>query len=396
LKGVIDGHEIVLNDLKEKKKVLAAQCRKISNELAASKMHKEDLAKRRHELTEKIGELELSNRMIEDELKKDTKVKEELTVHNDVLRLEVRRLRGLLSLKADAVCSLENRKQQLALSLEERKEEISVHREILRAELRMLQDEKHTVTMDLRQRELAVERLRARFETASKTNGEDEGKSQSYYIIKAAQKKEELRRKGDELDGDIRVREREIRALQTTLDHLNARNTAFRSSFQKVDLSGDETEVLRKLEERTKLGKEALFRKKKELQRLATDFEEDGRRLEQVKVHISRVQQQQSHLDSAKGQVDEEIMTQEAQLDELSQRKDRAIEVHRARVVGALGVDADVLEQQGGTLEEKAVMAEVLKDVVQVRRSTLCSCFVCHCFVRTIDWSYYVYFLRLI
>lgn len=365
LKGVIDGHEVVLEESREKKKVLAAQCRKIANELVASKMYKEDMSKKKHELTEKIGELELSNRMIEDELKKDTKLKEELTVHNDVLRLEVRRLRGLLSLKADAVCSLENRKQQLALSLEERKEEIAVHREILRAELRMLQEEKHTVTMDLRNRELAVERLKARFETAAKTSGEEEGHSQSYYIIKAAQRKEELRRKGDELDADIRVREREIRALQTTLDHLNARNTAFRSSFQKVDTSGDEAEVLRKLEERTKLGKESLFRKKKELQRLATDYEEDGRRLEQVKVHIGRVQQQQSHLETAKGQVEEEIMTQEGQLDELFQRRERAIDVHRAKVVGALGVDAEVLAQQGGTLEEKAVMAEVLKDVVQ-------------------------------
>ena len=366
LKTAIDAHEASLQDARDKKKVLAAQCRKIANELVASKMHKEDLSKRKHALREKIGELELSNRMIDDELKRDTKVKEELTVHNDLLRLEVRRLRGLLSLKADAVCSLENRKQQLALSLEERKEEIAVHREILRAELRMLQEEKHTVTIDLRNRELAVDRLKARFETASKTSGEDEGHSQSYYIIKAAQKKEELRRQGDELDAEIRVREREIRALQTTLDHLNARNTAFRSSFQKVDETGDEAEVLRKLEERTKLGKESLFRKKKELQRLATDYEEDGRRLEQVKVHINRVEQQQMHLETAKGQVEEEIMTQEAQLEQLSQRKQRAVDVHRAKVVGTLGVDAEVLEQQGGTLEEKAVLAEVLKDVVQV------------------------------
>mmetsp|Transcript_20949 Transcript_20949/g.30202 ORF Transcript_20949/g.30202 Transcript_20949/m.30202 type:complete len:930 (+) Transcript_20949:83-2872(+) len=365
LKSVIENLEAALSDTKEKKKVLAAQCRKIQNELVASRMHNEELSKKRHDLTEKIGELELSNRMIDDEIKRDTKMKEELTVHNDVLRLEVRRLRGLLSLKADAVCSLENRKQQLALSLEERKEEISVHREILRAELRLLQDEKHSVTMDLRNRELAVERLKARYETASQTKGDDEGHSQSYYIIKAAQKREELRRRGDELDADIRKREREIRALQTTLDHLNARNTAFRSSFQKVDVSGDEAEVLRKLEERTKLAKESLFRKKKELQRLATDYEEDGRRLEQVKIHTNRVMQQKSHLEGAKQQVHEEILTQEAQLDELAQRKDRATDVHRAKVTGMLGVDTEMIAQQGGSLEEKAVMSEVLKDVVQ-------------------------------
>ena len=365
LKAQIDVLEVVLRDAKEKKKVLTAQCRKIMNELVASKSHRELLSNKKHILTEKIGELELANRMMDDELKKDVKCKEELTVQNDVLRLEVRRLRGMLSLKADAVCSLENRKQQLSLSLEERKEEISVHRDVLRAELRTLQDEKHNITMDLRTRELAVDRLKSRYETACQTKGEDEGHSQSYYIIQAAQKREELRRKGDEYDSDIRKCEREIRALQTTLDHLNARNMAFRSSFQKVDTKGDEGEAMRKLEERTRGLKESLFRKKKELQRLATDYEEDGRRLEQVKVHTTRVLRQQEHLDSAKQQVEEEVLSQQAQIEALAQRTDRATAVHREKIRDEMGIELAIIEQQGGTLEEKAVRAEVFKDTVQ-------------------------------
>jgi coiled-coil domain-containing protein 39 len=365
LKAQIEGLEGVLREAREKKKVLSAQCRKIMNELVASKSHRELLSSKKHLLTEKIGELELANRMMDDELKKDVKSKEDLTVQNDVLRLEVRRLRGLLSLKADAVCSLENRKQQLALSLQERKEEVSVHRDVLRAELRTLQDEKHNITMDLRTRELAVDRLKSRYETACQTKGEDEGHSQSYYIIQAAQKREELRRKGDEYDSDIRKCEREIRALQTTLDHLNARNMAFRASFQKVDTSGDEGEALRKLEDRTRGLKESLFRKKKELQRLATDYEEDGRRLEQVRVHTTRVLRQQEHLQAAKQQVEEEVMTQQAQIDGLVQRTERATNVHREKVCAELGVELSLVQQQGGTLEEKAVRAEVFKDTVQ-------------------------------
>lgn len=49
-----------------------------------------------------------------------------------------------------------------------------------------------------------------------------------------------------------------------------------------MDLKGSDVEVLKQLEERTKLNKDGLFRKKKELQRLVTDYEEDLRRLEQV------------------------------------------------------------------------------------------------------------------
>lgn len=45
--------------------------------------------------------------------------------------------------------------------------------------------------------------------------------------------------------------------------------------------------MLAQLEERTKLSKDSLFRKKKELQRLITDFDEDYRRYEQVRGTVS-------------------------------------------------------------------------------------------------------------
>lgn len=45
------------------------------------------------------------------------------------------------------------------------------------------------------------------------------------------------------MDFAIRQCERELRAQQLTLDHLNARNVAFRDSFKKVDTNSDESEV---------------------------------------------------------------------------------------------------------------------------------------------------------
>lgn len=367
LKDSISKLENILNTNKEKKKILLSQVRKITNELVSIKLNKDELNEMKITLSDKINELELSNRMIDDEIKNKIKEKEEMIVLNDILRLEVRRLRGLLSLKADVVCSLENRKEQLKLSLNERKEEISIHKSLLKTELKLLLDEKHTILMDLKQRELNIEKLKSKYEIKSTVNSGDEesGYSQSYYIIKAAQKREELRRKGDELDTEIRKKEREIRALQTTLDHLNARNIAFRSSFQKVDMSGDETEILRKLEERIKLTKENLFKKKKELQRITTDIEEDTKRFEQIQIHISRIQQQREHLNNATLQIDEEIQLQENQLLDYDERIFKLNTIHHEKVVNQLGIDQDMIKQQGGTLEEKAAYAEVLKDVVQ-------------------------------
>ena len=93
-----------------------------------------------------------------------TKEKEEMAVQNDLLKLEVKRLRDLLSVKADAVFSLENRKQQLVLSMEERKTEITVHKEVLSAELKSMNEEKHRLVLDLQGRKAAVDRLKARYD----------------------------------------------------------------------------------------------------------------------------------------------------------------------------------------------------------------------------------------
>jgi chromosome segregation ATPase len=164
LKSNIETLEKTLDDVRERRKMLTTQSRKLNNELVAYRQKKEDLGIKLTTLTENLGEKELENRMIDEEIRKDTKDLEEMSVLNDLSRLEVRRLRDLLSAKSDAVYSLENRKQQLLLSMDERKHEISVHRDILRAELKSLQEDKHSVTMELRSRQANVDRLKARFE----------------------------------------------------------------------------------------------------------------------------------------------------------------------------------------------------------------------------------------
>ena len=67
---------------------------------------------------------------------------------------------------------------------------------------------------ELHERISKIDKLRKRYEIlcVSMTPPEDgEEHSQAYYVIKAAQEREQLQREGDELDGKIRKAEREIR-----------------------------------------------------------------------------------------------------------------------------------------------------------------------------------------
>lgn len=361
LKKQIEQCEQLLEQARERRKLLLQQNRKLQMELVALKVRKEDLDKRKIQLRDLIGEKELESKMVEEEIRRDTKQLEEISVANDLLLLEVRRLRDLHSAKTDAVFSLENRKQQLMLSMEERKQEISVHRDLLRAELKALNEDRHSVMMELRNRQANVDRLKSRFDAVARPEGEEKH-SQAYFIIKAAQRREELQRRGDQLDQDVRKCEREIRALQTTLDHLNARNTAYRESFQKIDIKGSDSEVLAQLEERTKLSKDSLFRKKKELQRLITDYDEDSRRLEQVRSQCDKIMRQRDRLSGAKQQVEEELQGQQTLTEELDERINKIKERHHKKVLDS-GIEIDKIKN--GTLEEKTVKSEVLKDVVQ-------------------------------
>jgi UDP-glucose:O-linked fucose beta-1,3-glucosyltransferase len=62
----------------------------------------------------------------------------------------------------------------------------------------------------------------------------EEESSQTYYVIKAAQEKEELQREGDELDAKNRKAEQELLALQNTLRIINSGNNQTKQSFKKL------------------------------------------------------------------------------------------------------------------------------------------------------------------
>lgn len=153
-------------------------------------------------LTSQIEELTLENDMTYQDLNKICRRKEEVLVQHDIMKLEIKKIRETLTGSKDNVYSLENKKNQLEMSMQEREREIQVHKDVLLAEKKAAEEERHKIAIELAERTNKVKNLKIKYEAlVQKNHGSGEGDttehSQAYYVIKAAQEREELQRKGD-------------------------------------------------------------------------------------------------------------------------------------------------------------------------------------------------------
>ena len=258
----------------------------------------------RFTLFTQIEELQLENEMANGDLEKVLKGKEKTLVQHDCMKLEIKKLRDTVNVEADKVYGLENRKYQLEMSMEEREKEIQVHKDILVSELKAAEEERHKVAVELQLRKNKVKNLRIKYEglvqKSQSSSGEVEAvgeHSQAYYVIKAAQEKEELQRYGDELDGKIRKCEKEIIALANTLDHLKMRNKNYRDKFQQ-GAEGADLEKKQILEDQCRAASETLFKKRRELQKLQKDYDEDARRLMEIKTKQQQLSKQSDDMNN--------------------------------------------------------------------------------------------------
>jgi len=261
-----------------------------------------------------MEELELQNTIMNRAVTTTVKEKEESLMQHDILRLEVKRLRQQLNSKSENLWSLENRKQQLQISMEEREKEIEVHTDVLRAQLRASDEEKHKAAMELAERKQKIYTLKSKYENVvSKVKKEDgeEQMSQAHYMIKAAQDKEELQRKGDELDDKIRRAEKEIRSLENTLGHLVQRNQMFKENFTTANQQNQtELEEKQTLEEQSRAANEVLFKKKKVMAQLEQEAQEDVQRYEEMQSSFQGLEDRVNELTAARDVLRQDLEAQ--------------------------------------------------------------------------------------
>uniref|UniRef100_A0A8K9XCV9 Coiled-coil domain-containing protein 39 n=1 Tax=Oncorhynchus mykiss TaxID=8022 RepID=A0A8K9XCV9_ONCMY len=269
------------------------------------------------DLTTKIEELHLFNHISDKELKKLRLKKQDTMVEDNILKLEIKRLRDLLYNKADSVLSLEKRRLQLQTAMREREEEIKAHREMLNKQVKITDQERQGLSAEVHERLSKVDKMRKRYEIMTVSMAAPEGeeeKSQAYYVIKAAQEKEELQREGDDLDAKIRKMEKEIRALENTLHVVNSRNTTYRKSFNKVTESSEEYQEKLKLDEQKRAAEEKYKYKRRQIRELQEDIQGMNNTLDNLlqeeAIQNVRTEETQSHIMS----LNRELVSQQEKL----------------------------------------------------------------------------------
>ncbi|KAJ3398649.1 hypothetical protein CcCBS67573_g04288 [Chytriomyces confervae] len=257
--------------LSKKYTLLNTQLKKSQEDLRQAKRKTETLQKEKNSITENIDDLNLYTESAGNQLNTKIKEKEELMVEENILRLELRKLRGFLNTRADQVFTLEHRQIQLQLALEERTREIQIHNDMLRVQVKNAEEERHGANSELRDRVGKVEKLRRRYEILMTQFAPEEGEeehSQAYYVIKASQEREELQREGDELDAKIRKAEKEIKALENTLKLMNDRNEEYRMNLYKAELNASDIQHRDLLEQQYRTVMERYKAKRQDIQTL--------------------------------------------------------------------------------------------------------------------------------
>lgn len=154
-------NEIIQADFK----LLNASVKNINDELRAVERKLDGFNDQKTKLTSSIDELILENDMTYQDLNKIVKFKEEVLVRNDVMKLEIKKIKDQVVKAIDEVFNLENRKYQLEMSMQEREKEINVHKDVLRAEVKAAEEERHKIASELADRINKVKNYKIKYES---------------------------------------------------------------------------------------------------------------------------------------------------------------------------------------------------------------------------------------
>ena len=314
----IDELQQELDQATAQHKMLGMQAKKVGDDVRDKLRQLAQTRTLDEKLSQQISEITLENDSASKEVKLLLAKREDLTVQHDMLKLETAKLRDRLNSRADEVFGLENRKFQLKMSMEEREHEIGVHRDVLKASLKVASEELHKTQLQLSDRKMKLDKMQKKYDLllAKFAPGEgEERQSEAFFLIKAAQEKQELEREGDDLDAQIRKAEKEVRALENTLSMLGSRNAAYRKSFHKPE--GGDNAVAKKSsqEKQLRAAMDKLKFKRSEIKELNVEIATMRRSTTSLAGEKARMEQHIEQLSLQAVQLEKEVAEQKAKLE---------------------------------------------------------------------------------
>nr|XP_060623441.1 coiled-coil domain-containing protein 39 [Anolis sagrei ordinatus] len=266
----------IADEKKQAYNTLQAQQKKLQGDIHFIKLAMNKTGEEMAGLQTRVDELNLFTDKSEKLLKKARADKQDMMIEDNLLKLELKRVRDILYNKAEKVVSLEKQKQQLKAAMDQRIADIKVHQAMIETQIRVMEQERQTLSLEFHERLSKIEKLRGRYEIITivmmPPEGEEE-KTHTYYVIKAAQEKEDLQREGDALDAKIQNAEKECVALENTLHVLNNCNSNYRDSFRKVTENTEEHQEKIKLEEEKRAADEKYRYKRRQIKELQEDIQ---------------------------------------------------------------------------------------------------------------------------
>ncbi|KAJ8389598.1 hypothetical protein AAFF_G00118350 [Aldrovandia affinis] len=313
----------VLEEERKTAKMLTLQLKKLQDEIRYAKKETEKTGAQKRDLTEKIEELNLCNDTSDKELKKLRFKKQDTMVEDNIVKLEVKHLRDLLYNKADSVLSLEKQRQRLQAAMREREVEINIHKEMLQKQAKIADQERQKLSAEVHERFSKIDKMRKKYEiltiSMAAPEGEEE-KSPAYYVIKAAQEKEELQRTGDNLDVKIRRTEKEIQALENTLRVVSSHNAAYRKAFSKVTESSEEYQKKMTLEEQKRAVDEKCLFKRRQIRELQEDIQDMNNTLDNLLKEEAMLLNKTDEAESQILSLNKELGSQKEKLDRVTKQ----------------------------------------------------------------------------
>ncbi|CAH8507446.1 unnamed protein product [Schistosoma mattheei] len=275
-----------LNERNNTVNLLTNQLRNLSRELHRIKREHELLYNKNDLLHNQLNTNELEMDIMLKEKEKETYNLQKLLIEKNLKKLQVNKLTKIYEQYTNKRYDLQKANCELNSTIKERTEQINLHQIMLNKQIKINTTENSQLNIEIQERKSKVDKLIKRYEIITALMAPPEGeetRNQAYYIIRAAQDKELLQRKGDTLDNEIRILEQEIVALENTLALMNGCNTVYRMSYSQLPNDAEEIKQQTELNEQIRvLNIKSRYNQSrlKELQDLYNTMQESSIRLD--------------------------------------------------------------------------------------------------------------------